>query len=525
MQRPCACARLAAHVCAHSESRRCTAPRTHAPTADFPGGGPWDSCSGWGGFDPNMTLFPDFAAFASALRADGIVMGHPLTLSLNLHLNANVDACQLRYRAVCDALGVPWELDAPVLCDLGDRTFAAALFDVYLDAPPLDKVALHGGAWWNDMGGCGSTNSQLFMNKLFFDHAEIERGGGGGRGLTFARYGNGGDGLTPGPINLGAQRYPMGFTGDTFEHEATLSFQIEATPQAANVLFGWHSHDIGGNHNGQGCCNGEGPACCPGDEDPANFTGSELLLRWMQHGAVSPILRTHCGFCERRAWMFPRHAAQMFDALRLRNALVPYLYTEALREFALGSGLVPVRPLYHDFGDDAEAYAHNDSYLFGASLVAGPVANISIESATNGTGAVRRAVYLPGALQWLSWDGLRAVQGPSLDEGSYGLGDIPIFTRAALLPLATLASQSGDVADPLQWLVFWRLCVGVGGGANPSASSYSLLEDDSSSNAYRAGAVASTTASASCDSNALTLTVAPTVGAFAGMPAARAFAM
>ena len=57
-----------------------------------------------------MTLFPDFAAFASALRADGVVMGHPLTLSLNLHLNANVDACQLRYRDVCDALGVPWEL-------------------------------------------------------------------------------------------------------------------------------------------------------------------------------------------------------------------------------------------------------------------------------------------------------------------------------------------------------------------------------------------------------------------------------
>jgi len=120
---------------------------------------------------------------------------------------------------------------------------------------------------------------------------------------------------------------------------------------------------------------------------------------------------------------------------------------------------------------------------------------------------------------------MRVVQGPALDEGSYGLGDIPIFTRAALLPLATLASQSGDVADPLQWLVFWRLCVGVGGGANPPASSYSLLEDDSSSNAYRAGAVASTTASASCASNSLTLTVAPTVGAFAGMPAARAFAM
>ena len=277
--------------------------------------------------------------------------------------------------------------------------------------------------------------------------------------------------------------------------------QAPLTPSAPPPLRNPCSHDIGGNHNGQGCCNGEGPACCPGDEDPTNFTGSELLLRWMQHGAVSPILRTHCGFCERRAWMFPRHAAHMFDALRLRNALVPYLYSEALREFAAGSGLVPVRPLYHDAVEVAEAYAHNDSYFFGGSLVVGPVANISIESATNGTGAVRRGVFLPGG-PWVSWDGLRGVQGPALDEGSYGLGEVPIFSRDALLPTATLASQSGNVADPLAWLLFWRLC-------SSAPSAYALLEDDSTSNAYRAGAVASTAASASRSADALTLSVAP----------------
>jgi len=97
-------------------------------------------------------------------------LGHPLTLSLNLHTNENVDACQLRYRQFCDAVGAPWELDVPAFCDLGARVWADALFEIYLDAPPLDQVANRGGAWWMDTGGCGSTNPQLFMNKLVFDH-------------------------------------------------------------------------------------------------------------------------------------------------------------------------------------------------------------------------------------------------------------------------------------------------------------------------------------------------------------------
>lgn len=205
-----------------------------------------------------------------------------------------------------------------------------------------------------------------------------------------------------------------------------------------------HSHDIGGNHNGQGA---------PGDEDPRNYTGSELLLRWVQHGAVSPVLRTHCGFCERRAWVFERHAAQLFDALRLRNALVPYLYSEALRDYR--AGVVPVRPLYHDWPRDAAAYAHNGSYLFGVAIVTAPITNITIEARLNGTGAIPWRTYLPAAA-WADWRGTRGpapILGPVVDEFAYGLADVPLFTRSAVLPLGSLATQSGDFADPLIWVV------------------------------------------------------------------------
>ena len=38
-------------------------------------------------------------------------------------------------------------------------------------------------------------------------------------------------------------------------------------------------------------------------------------LRWIQFGAVAPILRTHCDHCERRVWLFP-HFPQMKVRIR-----------------------------------------------------------------------------------------------------------------------------------------------------------------------------------------------------------------
>jgi alpha-glucosidase (family GH31 glycosyl hydrolase) len=60
------------------------------------------------------------------------------------------------------------------------------------------------------------------------------------------------------------------------------------------VVVRW-SHDIGGNHNGGYSgyepVPGTVPKLYPGDENPNNSTGSEMLLRWLQFGTFSPILR------------------------------------------------------------------------------------------------------------------------------------------------------------------------------------------------------------------------------------------
>ena len=73
------------------------------------------------------------------------------------------------------------------------------------------------------------------------------------------------------------------------------------------------SHDIGGYN-----------VYCPADAHtitpcpcghvvvPCNITlgtckraDGELYARWLQFGAISPILRTHCSHCDRRIWVYP----------------------------------------------------------------------------------------------------------------------------------------------------------------------------------------------------------------------------
>ena len=155
---------------------------------------------------------------------------------------------------------------------------------------------------------------------------------------------------------LGNQRYPIGFSGDVMSSWASLRFQPHFTASAANVNFGYWSHDIGGFY------------------EPV---APELYVRWVQFGALSPIFRAH-GFRRpdivKRFWHFaPGFFAPMRAALRLRLELLPHLYTAARAAHLHGTS--PLRPLYHEWPTLDAAYAHDGEYLLGAdaSLVVAPV--------------------------------------------------------------------------------------------------------------------------------------------------------
>jgi alpha-glucosidase (family GH31 glycosyl hydrolase) len=460
----------------------------HAEPAD-------PTCSRYGNWDVNRTNFPDMAAFAADIHAHGSVTGWPLKLALNVHPETGVDHCDSRYADFARALGVDPATNATIKCDMGNQTFADTLARLYMDAEPLAGVDV----WWTDYAGCGvsGNNPQLWSNQLMHQHAERARGV---RGQAFSRYGG-----------LGNHRFPHGFSGDTFQHEVALYWQVKTTQTAANVLWGYWSHDIGGNHAGtnQGA---------PGTGDPANATGAELLLRWIQWGAVSPVLRTHCDHCERRIWLYP-YFEHMRDALRLRSALVPYLYTESRAFF--DSAVAPVHPLYYDAPGDARAYAPTvieREFMFGDAVLASPITTMIGDAAEDAT--IAWSTYLPaGSGSWSDWNGTALYEAGATVSARYGLGDVPLFARAgALVPLATMADVVGDFPSLLVWVLF----------PGAPAGAYSLYEDNGDALAYAGGDFVTTAAAAAAAPGRVTLTIAAAAAAGAlpaGFPAARAHAL
>jgi len=338
--------------------------------------------------------------------------------------------------------------------------------------------------WWTDYGGCGGpADRSLFWSNYYFDaHIQAYRQN---RPLVLSRYGG-----------LGDHRYPIGFSGDTFQAFITLDFEVKMTPMAANVLFGYWSHDIGGFHNGNGS---------PGDGDPSNVTGSELLLRWIQFGAVSPICRTHCDHCERRIWLFP-HFQWMRQALVLRNALVPYIYSYTRKTHETGIALV--HPMYYENPTADEAYSYTAQYMFGDNIVAAPISTVSDKT----THAVQKSVWLPPGT-WRNWNGTKSYTGPTVVNDNYYAQDIPLFVRSGVvIPLQTQDSVISPFADPIMWTIF------------PGASSGSgqIYEDDSESLDYLENQFSTTTVDyKQVSPTSLQITVNPTQGSFSGIPTTR----
>jgi hypothetical protein len=229
---------------------------------------------------------------------------------------------------------------------------------------------------------------------------------------------------------------------------------------------------------------------------------------------------------ERRVWRFPPTVSPfMMEALRLRSALQPYVYSEARN--AYDTGLATVRKLYFAFPEQDEAYDSNltggPQHLFGSVLLASPIFDVDSTAPRVGDGllgSARRTWIPPTPELWTDWNGTRSLAGPLLTEDIfYGLGDLPLFARqGAVLPMQTNASTTSPFADPLVLAVFPSF-------AGSTMSAYSLYEDDGDTNDFEGGAFSRTLLAATFSILAPignTLTVNPPEGAgFRGQGAAR----
>ena len=243
----------------------------------------------------------------------------------------------------------------------------------------------------------------------------------GVRPLIFSRWGG-----------LGSHRYPVGFSGDSFSLWPALRFQPHYTSAGANVAYAWWSHDIGGH---------------VGAVDP------ELYVRWVQFGALSPVLRLHSTNdpdYERLPWKFGDGVLEAARAaFRLRYELVPYLYTAA--RIASDTGVAPVRPVSWTAPEHDGAYLARGEYLFGDAILAAPV----LHPADPDTGLATVDAWLPPG-DWLERTTGESFTGPRWVRLVAGLDRVPQFVRpGTALALAPVAQSTADQPDDHRILEVW----------------------------------------------------------------------
>jgi alpha-glucosidase len=159
-----------------------------------------------------------------------------------------------------------------------------------------------------------------------------------------------------------------------------------------------------------------------------NVRTEELILRWYELGAFSPVFRTHEGNRPDDNLQIdstPALVAGFVRWSRIHAALAPYV--AHLVAEAKATGLPAQRALFLHFPQDRETFTIQDQFLYGADLMIAPV----IEA-----GAVMRRAYLPGEGTWRHlWNG--ADYGPGWHEVPAPLGQPPVFYRpdSAFAPL------------------------------------------------------------------------------------------
>ena len=394
--------------------------------------------NGWTGFTWEKKYFPDYKEFLSWTDAQ------QLQTCMNLHPAAGVQQHEEAYPAFAKAMGVDTTTHPAIPFDITNKKFAQNYFDILLH--PYEKAGID--FWWLDWQQWGGTNIKgvnptFYLNYVHFSDMQRQ----GKRPLIFHRWGG-----------LGNHRYQIGFSGDYFINWKSLDYQPTFTANAANVCFGFWSHDIGGHMN---------PISKKDKQDP------EIFTRWVEWGAFSPIFRTHATAdpeIERRIWKYPdANFKAMRKALQYRYALIPYIYTMA--RFSYDSAISMIRPMYYEFPDMNRAYHLEHQYYFGNNMIVSPITR-----SMNGKDSISQTVWLPEG-KWYDFRNNNILEGGKDISANYALDEVPVFVKAgSIIPTQTPKLRvTGSVLDTLILTVY---------PADNSAL-FKLYEDEGTNEDYR----------------------------------------
>ena len=383
---------------------------------------------GWTGYTWDYEKFPQPKELLAWLHENG------LHVTLNDHPADGIRGCEEMYEAMALEMGEDPAEEKPFPFDAASEKYERAFAKTVLTPFENDGVDF----WWIDWQQKGGSSDPgvdpLFMlNHTRYVHA-LERDM---PALTFSRYG--------GP---GSHRYPIGFSGDTCATWASLAFQPYFTATAANIGYGWWSHDIGGHMHGE--------------------RDDEMALRWLQFGVFSPIMRLHSSnsrFMRKEPWEYPGDIAKvMKDYLRLRHRLTPWLYTQNIKTSEAGAALL--RPLSYDYPNEFSLFfVCKNQYMLGDCLMVCPVTAPKDKEAN----LTAVETFLPEG-EWVDFFTGMRYAGRQKVRLYRTLDNIPVLARAgAIIPMD--AAQVPANGDTLPETVLVRVFPGASGSAE-------LIEDN-----------------------------------------------
>ncbi len=358
----------------------------------------------YGEFRWNTAKFPDgpTGKLEATLDAQG------MHLSGIMKPRIHVDTVEGRYAATHD-FWFPGQKPAPDYFShkpVADLDFDKAAVRDWFFNPALRQSFETGiRGWWNDEADTTPDDTEFMnMQRALYDG---QRAHYRERVWSINR-----------DFYLGAQRYAYGlWSGDIATGFASMAGQRRRMLSAIDVGAMRWGMDGGGFH---------------GHPSPENYA------RWIEFGAFTPIFRVHGDHDEhRQPWVYgPVAEAAATRAIRLRYALLPYIYSYDRALHTTGVGLV--RPLDFAFPDDPAVRDDVGAWMFGEALLVSPVVQ---------PGQTVKRIYLPKGT-WTDWFSGKVYTGArtiALRVDAATWADIPLFVRqGAIIPTQAVPDYVGE---------------------------------------------------------------------------------
>ena len=221
---------------------------------------------------------------------------------------------------------------------------------------------------------------------------------------------------------IGSHRYGGIWLGDNNSSWAQLLANIQMMPSVQMCGFLYSGADL-----------------CGFSSD----TTPDLALRWLEFGLLTPLMRNHSAVGTRMQeyYRFPEVLPAVRNMIRLRYALLPYLYSEFMKAALENTSYF--RPLAFDYPDDPDAREVEDQLLLGEGLMAAPV---YVQNAHG------RHVYLPEPMKLLRLRAVDDYDEEILPAGHHyircALDEMLLFLRPGhIVPVAQPANNTAELDD------------------------------------------------------------------------------